>query len=104
MRKMMFIFIIFALTVPVAVAASSCGDKSGITPDAYAKIEKGMNLDQVEAILGTPPRSHRTGPSQNPTIIWYYEKSSGEGLLKITFESAKVTNISPYDTSINPDE
>ena len=104
MRKMTFIFILLALTIPVVLAATGCGDKDGVTPDAYAKIEKGMTLDQVEAILGTPPRSHRTGPTKDPTIIWYYIKSEGDGLAKITFESAKVTNISPYDTSVNPDE
>lgn len=104
MRKVIFIFILFALTVPVVLAATGCGDNGGITPEAYAKIEKGMTLDQVEAILGTPPRSHRTGSTKDPTIIWYYNKSEGDGLAKITFESARVTNISPYDTSVNPDE
>lgn len=104
MRKVIFIFILLALTSTTVLATTGCGENSGITPGAYAKIEKGMTLDQVEAILGTPPRSHRTGSTKDPTIIWYYNKSEGDGLAKITFESAKVTNISPYDTGVNPDE
>ena len=91
------------LTVLV-ISASGCGDSGGVTSEKYAQVEKGMTFNQVDALLGTPPRTHRTGPTSNPTIIWYYEKTEGEGLLRITFENAKVTNISPYDTSINPEE
>jgi len=108
-RKQMLILLLTTLAAAVVLttlvfSAAGCGDSGGVSDEKYSQVEKGMSLDQVEGLLGTPPRSHRTGSSKNPTIIWYYEKSNGEGLLKITFEDAKVTNISPYDTSINPAE
>ena len=108
-RKQILILFLMTLAAAVALAAlifaaAGCGDKGGVSAEKYSQVEKGMTLDQVEGLLGTPPRSHRTGSTQNPTIIWYYNKSDGDGLLKITFENAKVTNISPYDTSVNPDE
>lgn len=108
-RRQKFILLMMMLTTGVAIAtlvfaAAGCGEKAGVSAEKYAQVEKGMTLDQVDELLGTPARSHHTGPTNNPTIIWYYDKNSGEGLLKIAFENAKVSNISPYDTSVNPDE
>ncbi|MFA5802661.1 MAG: outer membrane protein assembly factor BamE [Thermoleophilia bacterium] len=108
-RRQKIILVLMTLVAAVVIstlviASAGCGEKAGVSAEKYAQVEKGMTLDQVEGLLGTPARSHRTGPSQNPTIIWYYDKTSGEGLLKIAFENAKVSNISPYDTSVNPDE
>lgn len=107
-RRQKFILLMM-LTTAVAIAtlviaSAGCGEKAGVSAEKYAQVEKGMTLDQVDGLLGTPARSHHTGPTNNPTIIWYYDKESGEGLLKIAFENAKVSNISPYDTSVNPDE
>ena len=49
-------------------------------------------------------------PGQDSYLVVHFqpqnivEKAYFETDPNITFESAKVTNISPYDTSINPDE
>ena len=106
-RRHRFIFFSLAVTLAAVflLAVTACGSGSaGITPEKYAQIERGMSLDQVEGILGTPARTHRTGPANNPVITWYYNKADSEGLLKISFENAKVTIIQPYDTSVGPPE
>ena len=86
-----------------ALSAAGCG-KSGISRDQYDQIQKGMTLDQVEGILNQPDRTHRTGSPQNPSIIWYYNKSGGEGLVRLSFTDGKLDSISPYEVSVNPDE
>ena len=88
----------------VALSAAGCG-KSGISHDQYNQVQKGMTLDQVEGILGQPDRTHHTGSPQNPSIIWYYNKSEADGLVRLAFTpDAKLDSISPYDVSVNPDE
>lgn len=94
---------IFLLTV-LLLANAGCGSKAGISQSQHDQLQKGMTLDQVEGILGQPDRSHRTGPANNPSIIWYYNKSEAEGLVRIAFEDGKMTTISPYDLSVNLDE
>ncbi len=91
------------LLTMVLLSASGCGQK-GISQSQYEQIQKGMTLDQVEGILGQPDRTHRTGSSQNPNIIWYYNKSEGEGLVRVSFLDGKMDQASPYDLSVNPDE
>jgi len=86
------------------IAVTSCGSKAGISQSQYEQVQKGMTLDQVEGLLGQPDRSHRTGPTNNPNIIWYYNKSEAEGLVRIGFLDAKVDSLSPYDLSVNLDE
>lgn len=98
------IIIMVLLAAALSLPAAGCG-KSGISHDQYNQVQKGMTLDQVEGILGQPDRTHRTGPPQNPSIIWYYNKSEAGGLVRIAFTpDAKLDSISPYDVSVNPDE
>ncbi|MBI5870182.1 MAG: outer membrane protein assembly factor BamE [Actinobacteria bacterium] len=86
------------------VIVTGCGSEAGISQSQYEQVQKGMTLDQVEGLLGQPDRSHRTGPTNNPNIIWYYNKSEAEGLVRISFINALVDNLSPYDLSVNLDE
>jgi len=102
-QRRLLIVLATLLLAALLVAAAGCG-KSGISSDQYDQLEKGMTLDQVEGILGQPDRTHRIGSSQNPNIIWYYNKSEGEGLVRISFIDAKMDVASPYDVSVNPDE
>jgi len=86
--------------------AAGCGKTAKLSPETYAKIQKGMTLDEVESIAGQPERSHKLGSasSKSQTIYWYYAKTEGEGLVRVAFENGKVTNISPYNANINPEE
>lgn len=93
-------FAIAALSLLV-LAGAGCG-KSGISQDQYNQVQKGMTLDQVEGILGQPDRTHRT--AQTSSTIWYYNKSGGEGLVRISFTDGKADSISPYDVSVTPEE
>ena len=86
------------------VMVAGCGSKAGISQSQYEQVQKGMTLDQVEGLLGQPDRSHRTGPTNNPNIIWYFNKSEAEGLVRISFLNATVDSLSPYDLSVNLDE
>lgn len=101
---------LFALMAMAAIAAllltAGCGDsKTGaINAEQHSRVQKGMTLDEVEAVTGTPLRSHRTGPTQNPDIIWYFDKTDGEGLVRVSFISYKVDSISPYDQGVQPEE
>lgn len=88
------------LIMVMAVTAAGCGDDTGITPEDHSQIEVGMTMDDVDAILGQPERSHVTGSS----IFWYYPKSDQEGLVKISFEQGKVTSVAPYDQSFEVGE
>ncbi|MHB9112017.1 MAG: outer membrane protein assembly factor BamE domain-containing protein [Thermoleophilia bacterium] len=92
------------LSAGLLIAVTGCGSKAGVSQNQYEQVQKGMTLDQVEGLLGQPDRSHRTGPTNNPNIIWYYNKSEAEGLVKISFLNAMVDNLSPYDLSVNLDE
>lgn len=94
---------IFLLAI-LLLASAGCGSKAGISQSQHDQVEKGMTLDQVEGLLGQPDRSHRTGPANNPSIVWYYNKSEAEGLVRIAFEDGKMTSVSPYDLSVNLDE
>lgn len=99
-----------AITVAVLITAcllivvTGCGSKDGVSQSLYEQVQKGMTLDEVEGLLGQPDRTHRTGATSNPNIIWYYNKSEAEGLVRISFTNAKVDSLSPYDLSVNLDE
>jgi hypothetical protein len=95
-----------AVFVSLILLSSGCGDsKSGaLTKEQYERIQKDMTLDDVEAIAGQPYRTHRSGPAQNPDIIWYYSKSEADGLLRVSFKGGRVDNISPYDLDVAPEE
>lgn len=98
--------LILAAIVLLAAASlmTGCGEETGITRDDHGRIELGMSMDDVESVLGQPERSHVTGASQNPTIYWYFTKQEGDGLVKISFEEGKVTNVAPYDDSFEVGE
>jgi len=96
--------IMAALMAATLFALAGCGSKAGVTQSQYEQVQKGMTLDEVEGLLGQPDRNHRTGPTNNPSIIWYYNKSEAEGLVRIGFVSARVDSLSPYDLSVNLDE
>lgn len=109
MPRRVSIFLAIAITALVTVVSTGltgCGEsKSGaLSPDQHVRIQKGMTMDDVEAVAGTPERSHKKGSSKDPNIIWYYTKTEGEGMVKISFMGGKVDLISPYDTSILPEE
>jgi hypothetical protein len=99
----LFTLAVFA-SVVVMILVAGCGAKAGISQSQYEQVQKGMTLDQVESLLGQPDRSHRTGPTNNPNIIWYFNKSEAEGLVRISFLNATVDNLSPYDLNVNLDE
>lgn len=92
------------LSAGLSFAVIGCGSKAGISQSQYEQVQKGMTLDEVEGLLGQPDRSHRTGTSSNPNIIWYYNKSEAEGLVRVSFLDARVDSLSPYDLSVNLDE
>lgn len=96
-----FVALLFA---GLSVVVTGCGSEEGISQSQYERVQKGMTLDDVEGLLGQPDRTHRTGSTSNPNIIWYYNKSEAEGLVRISFIDAKVDNLSPYDLSVNLDE
>lgn len=103
MRRLLLLSLV--LTAALALLAAGCGNSRGsISPDQYSQLEKGMSLDGVEAILGPPERTHRMGSGATETLYWYYNKTEGEGLVKLTFEDGKVTGITPYDQSLSPEE
>jgi len=91
------------LLAATMLIAAGCG-QSGISQSQYDQIQKGMTLDEVEGILGQPDRTHHLGTPQNPEIVWYYNKSEGEGLVRFSFTSGKMNVATPYETSVNPDE
>lgn len=95
--------VLLALTV---ISLAGCGgSKSGaISQEQYDRIQKGMTLDEVEAIGGTPYRTHKSGSSKDPNIIWNYSKTDSEGLVRISFLGGKVDSISPYEVNVQPDE
>ncbi len=86
------------------LAAAGCGSKSGISRDQFAQVQKGMTLDQVEGLLGQPDRTHHLGTSKNLNIIWYYNKSESDGLVRVSFLDGKVDSTTPYDTNVTPEE
>lgn len=98
--------VVALLTVAVfLLAAAGCGGKEAtISQEQHSQIQREMTLDQVEAITGEPVRTHRTGSPQNPDIIWYFEKTEGAGLVRITFIGGKVESVSPYEESVEPEE
>ena len=67
-------------------------------------MQKGMTLDQVEGLLDQPDRTHRLGSNKDPNVIWYYNKSEGEGLVRFSFLNGKMDVASPYEVSVNPEE
>jgi hypothetical protein len=103
MRRPLTIIAAVLLLAALLTPVIGCG-KSGISRDQYNQVQKGMTLDQVEGILGQPDRTHRTGSAQNPNVIWYYNKTEGEGLVRIAFLDGKMDTVSPYEISVNPDE
>jgi len=96
--------IVVLLSLGLMIAVTGCGEKAGISQNLYEQVQKDMTLDEVDGLLGQPDRSHRTGTTSNPNIIWYYNKSEAEGLVRISFIDAKVDSLSPYDLSVNLDE
>lgn len=102
-KRMAVVVIALLLALLLSHAATACGDDSGITSDDHARIKVGMTMDEVESILGQPERSHVTGASQEQ-IFWYYTKTDGEGLVKISFDQGKVSSIAPYDQSFEVGE
>lgn len=106
-RRRAIVICLLALLAAFLLQASGCGDsKSGgtMSADQHARIEKGMTLDDVEAIAGAPERTHKSGSSKDPNIIWYYGKAEGDGLVRVSFIGGKVDNVSPYDQSVTPEE
>ncbi|MHB0867619.1 MAG: hypothetical protein ACYC6B_06025 [Thermoleophilia bacterium] len=101
-----FFALLTMATITAVLLTAGCGDsKTGvINSEQYGRVQKGMTLDEVEAITGTPLRSHSTGPTQNPSIIWYFDKADGEGLVRFTFVNYKVDSIAPYDQSVPLEE
>lgn len=103
-------FLVIAIAVGLTLTAlpglSGCGSsKAGaMRPSQYDRIQKGMTIDQVESIAGKPARSHTKGSFKNPNIIWYYTKTEGEGLVKISFIGGRVDLISPYNEGFPPPE
>jgi hypothetical protein len=99
-------FILMVLTLLLSVsllAASGCGEKPGsISRDVHSQIKNGMTMDDVDAIAGQPERSHSLGSADNPQIFWYYNKTDGEGFVRVVFENGKVTTVSPYDEDFTP--
>jgi hypothetical protein len=58
MKKLLIISVIgFAMTAGVAAICIRPGNASKITFDSYQKIQEGMSRQQVEEILGGPPRN-----------------------------------------------
>lgn len=90
--------------IALSVLATGCGSKSGISRDQFAQVQKGMTLDQVEGLLGQPDRTHHLGTSKNLNIIWYYNKSESDGLVRVSFLDGKVDSTTPYDTNVTPEE
>lgn len=104
MKRRFLLLLALAASLLMLSAAAGCGNGKGtISQDQHAQLAKDMSLDKVEGILGTPKRTHRMASGETATIYWYYEKTDGEGLVKITFENGKVTSISPYDQSLSPE-
>lgn len=99
----LWIVILIAISL---LLLSGCGEAvSGvITLDDYTQIHNSMTMDDVEALIGAPQRSHRLGSSKVPTVYWYYSKTEGEGLVRVAFENGKVVSISPYNLDLNPEE
>lgn len=93
------------LGMTVLVLAGCGGNKTGaISQEQFNRIQKGMTLDEVEAIAGNPYRTHSAGTAKDPNIIWNYSKTDGEGLVRISFLSGKVDTISPYEIGVQPEE
>lgn len=110
MNRRAVIFLTAVLLCAVLAVAplglTGCGEaKAGaLSPDQYAHIQKGMTLDNVEAVAGAPERSHKKGTSKDPNVVWYYTKTEGEGMVMVSFVDGKVEKITPYDSSITPEE
>lgn len=102
--RILTILAVTLIALASGLPATGCGGSSGVSQEDHDKIQVGMTMDEVAAILGQPERSHVTGASQNPGIFWYFTKSEGEGLMKISFEQGKVTSVAPYDQSFNVGE
>lgn len=105
--RLVALFMAMAILAAAALALAGCGDsqKSGvISREQYDRIQKGLTLDEVEAIGGEPYRTHKTGTSKDPNIFWYYSKTEGDGLVRISFLSGRVDSISPYEISVTPEE
>ncbi len=104
MRRPVILIIILLLLATPLLALGGCGEEKGaISKDTYGQIEPGMTMDDVDAIAGQPERSHSLGTAQDPQIFWYYNKTEGEGFVRVVFEGGKVTTVSPYDESITPE-
>lgn len=98
------VFIILLIIAVSALLGAGCGDSQGsLDEDTHAKIELGMTMDDVDALAGQPERSHSIGSAQNPQVFWYYNKTDGDGFVRVVFEDGKVTTVSPYDESITPE-
>lgn len=104
-RRPLLLLLALPAVLALLLTATGCGGGKGtISPDQHAQLSKGMSLDDVEALLGPPERTHRMGSGETAAIYWYYNKTEGEGLVKVAFENGQVTIITPYDQSLSPEE
>lgn len=74
------------LVVFLAATLAACG--SGINQANFDKIEEGMSLDQVKAILGAPAdtSSIRVGGISGSSVKW----SDKNGVITVQFINGKV--------------
>lgn len=101
-RKLLPLMIL--LIAMFTLVNTGCGTSQGsLDKETHGKIELGMTMDNVDTIAGQPERSHSIGSAQNPQVFWYYNKTEGEGFVRVVFEDGKVTTVSPYDESISPE-
>jgi hypothetical protein len=96
-----------------------CGGTPGVTLANYDRVQKGMTMDEVRAILG-PPRSSRyadgTGsvedskpgvsspkPGRQYTWQWYTQHKHLESLdILVTFDDDKVVSKEKGTSAIDP--
>lgn len=103
MRRYMLPLMIMMIAV-FALSFAGCGDSQGsLDEETHGKIDLGMTMDDVDALAGQPERSHSIGSAQNPQVFWYYNKTAGDGFVRVVFEGGEVTTVSPYDESIAPE-
>jgi hypothetical protein len=61
-RRRLLVLAVAGAAVALAVGAWWVWPRSAITPENAARIQPGMTVEELEAILGCPPGNYATGP------------------------------------------
>lgn len=78
----------------IAAERAEVKSRTSVDPGELAKLERGMTTQQVEALLGRPPRGWRRAAQKERTRYesWFYRDSKGD-VIAIHFDSGRLFTV-----------